>query len=195
MGFETDTCLDRNKLIGMIEDVRNGGQSSFSELIERYKGLIESLVFKFYSEDIVGLNIDDLRQEAILKFYNAVLTYDVEQSEIEFGLYAKICISNALVSQLRLHKKHTAEELTESVSTTFFVHDAGDPSDKVLEEESVKALYSVIKENLSVFEYKVWHLYMSGRTAKEIGKLVNKDEKSVGNAIYRIRKKLRAVLG
>ena len=94
-----------------------------------------------------------------------------------------------MVSQLRLHKKHTLEQATESINTVVFVHDSEDPSRRVLEEERVKALYSVFRQNLSPFEYNVWNMYISGRTAKEIGSIVNKDEKSVSNAIYRIRKK------
>ena len=65
---------------------------------------------------------------------------------------------------------------------------------KALEEERVKALYSVFRDNLSSFEYSVWRLYISGRTAREIGDLVGKDERSINNAIYRIRKKLRVLL-
>jgi DNA-binding CsgD family transcriptional regulator len=48
-----------------------------------------------------------------------------------------------------------------------------------------------VRNNLSQYEYKVWSLYVSGKTAKDIGKIVGVDEKSVNNAIYRIRKKLR----
>ncbi len=193
--MDTAVSLERKKIVSDIKKVRGGDQKAFSELVEQYTPLIESLVFKFYNDDLVGMNRDDLRQEAVFRFYNSIMTYDIEQSEIEFGLYAKICISNALVSQLRLHKKHTSEQLTASINTMFFVHDSEDPSDKVLEEESVRALYSVIKKTLSSYEYKVWNLYMSGMSAKEIGELVDKDEKSVANAIYRIRKKLRSQLG
>ena len=193
--MENIATVERNKINSAIKMVRNGNQTAFSELVEQYNPLIESLVSSFCSDDIAGMNRDDLRQEAIFRFYNSIMTYDTEQSEIEFGLYAKICISNALVSQLRLHKKHTSEHLTASINTMFFVHDSEDPTDKVLEEESVRALHSVIKKNLSAFEYRVWNLYVSGMSAKQIGKLVDKDEKSVANAIYRIRKKLRAQLG
>ena len=193
--MENIATVERNKINSAIKMVRNGNQTAFSELVEQYNPLIESLVSSFCSDDIAGMNRDDLRQEAIFRFYNSIMTYDTEQSEIEFGLYAKICISNALVSQLRLHKKHTSEQLTASINTMFFVHDSEDPTDKVLEEESVRALHSVIKKNLSAFEYRVWNLYVSGMSAKQIGKLVDKDEKSVANAIYRIRKKLRAQLG
>ena len=185
---------ENKDVICLIERVRNRDQGAFKELADRYAPLIESLVNKFYDSEISGMNREDLRQEAILRFYNSILTYDTEQSEVEFGLYAKICISNALISQLRVQKKHTAEQFTESLNTFILVHDSEDPSDKVLEEERVKALYSLIRKNLSNYEYRIWRLYMSGGTARDISAVVGADEKSVGNAIYRIRKKLRELL-
>ena len=186
--------MDKLTIRVLIEKVRSGDQAAFAELLEQYRPLIEASVARFASEESSDLHRDDLRQEATLVFYNSILTYDMEQSEVEFGLYAKICIFHALISQLRLHQKREAEQLTESFSDTLFVHDSEDPSIGVLERERVRALYSVIRQNLSVFEYRVWQMYMSGRTAGEIGAALGKEEKSVHNAIYRIRKKLRALL-
>ena len=185
---------EKSDVLGFIERVRNGEQRAFSELVERYAPLIESLVSKFYDGDVLGVSRDDLRQEAVLRFYNSILTYDIDQCDVEFGLYAKICISNALTSQLRLYRKRTAEQLADLYDIPNFVCDSEDPSDRILEEERVKALYSLIRKNLSPYEYRIWQMYMSGRTAKDIGIVVNSDEKSVSNAIYRIRKKLRALL-
>ena len=113
---------------------------------------------------------------------------------MEFGLYAKICISNALVSQLRKLKRRALEPLSDAERDSFFFYDSEDPSESILEQERAEALCLVIRNNLSPFEYRVWQYFISGRTAKEIGLLVGKDERSIGNAIYRIRKKLRAVL-
>ena len=118
----------------------------------------------------------------------------MDQSEVEFGLYAKICITNALISLMRAHKRHETERPSDPLSDDYFVSDSEDPLRKILEQESVKKLYAVIRKNLSDFEYRVWQLYMSGRSAGEIGKAVGRDEKSVSNAIYRIRVKLRGLL-
>lgn len=189
-----ENSTERNEVYGLIKGIRNGDQNAFKVLVEKYDPLINSLVFKFYDKDLKGLTPDDLRQEAVLRFYNSILTYDLEQHEVEFGLYAKICISNALISQIRLQKKRTAEQLTEFQDALFFEHDSEDPSDRILEEERVKALYSLIRKSLSPYEYRIWQLYISGRTAKDICALVDSDERSVSNAIYRIRKKLRALL-
>ena len=182
---------ENDSVVGLIKSFRGGDQSAFKELVEKYDPLIDSLVSKFFDSDIEGLSRDDLRQEAILRFYNSILTYDTDQCEVEFGLYAKICISNALISQLRLQKKRTAEHLTELQDTFFFVNDSEDPSDRILEEERIKSLYSLIRKNLSPYEYRIWQLYMSGHTAKDICIVVGSDERSVANAIYRIRKKLK----
>ena len=122
------------------------------------------------------LHEDDLRQEATVVFYNSILTYDLEQHEVEFGLYAKICISNALISQVRRLQRRNAERLSEASDEGLFGWDREDPSVRILEQESLKSLYSIIRGNLSEFEYEIWQLYTSGRTAKQIGEMVGKDE-------------------
>ncbi len=191
IGKETDA---KKRLLHLLESVRDGDQEAFSQLLEQYRPLIEASVMRFCNDEKSELQEDDLRQEATLVFYNSILTYDLDQKEVEFGLYAKICIFNTLVSRLRKQQKHMAEQPTDFTETSEFAHVVEDPSKDLLERERAEELYSVIRENLSELEYRIWHAYVSGRTAKEIAALVGKNEKSVSNAIYRIRKKLRAVL-
>ena len=169
-------------------------QTAFEELLRRYEPLLVSQVAKFSESNASDFLREDLYQEATVAFYHSILAYDTDQTEVEFGLYAKICISNALVSQLRKWKHRPCEPLAESEHENFFIHESEDPSESILEQERVNALCLVIRNNLSAFEYRVWQYYMSGRTAGEIARLVGKEEKSISNAIYRIRKKLRAVL-
>lgn len=185
---------DRNEVRTLIHQIRLGDQEAFLTLLERYRPLIEASVYRFRSDDEFSLYEDDLRQEATVVFYHAILSFDTEQDEVEFGLYAKICISNALVSQLRLQRKRVAEQIVPLADTAWEGQETEDPSEKLLERERAEALYAEIKRHLSDFEYRVWEYYMSGRTAKEIGACMGKDEKSIANAIYRIRKKLRSAL-
>ena len=174
---------------------RAGDEAAFDELLLKYQPLIESLVTKFSSEESSATSREDLRQEAAVAFYRSVLSYNVEQSDVEFGLYAKICLSNALISKIRARKNPIEELSYDSKGEIEMAGEREDPAERLLEEERLSALYAVIRENLSEFEYRVWNLYLSGRTAKEIGVVVGRDEKSIANAIYRIRKKLRTVLG
>lgn len=178
----------------LILAVRGGDQSAFDALLDQYRPLIDASVARFSSDESFSLYCEDLKQEASVVFYNSILAYDLEQTEVEFGLFAKICIYNALVSFLRALKRRSAEPVAEIPQNLITVQDFEDPSARMLEQERLKSLYAVIRKNLSELEYKVWQLYISGRSAAEIAALLSTDEKSVNNAIYRIRKKLRAVL-
>ena len=180
-----------NNALDLICRVRAGEEAAFDELLTQYQPLIESLVTKFSSDARSGLSREDLRQEAAVAFYRSVTAYDLTQSDVGFGLYAKICISNALISKLRAQKAPVEESLDEEARVGDAVED---PAEMLLEQERLGALLAMIRENLSDFEYRVWNLYLSGRTAKEIGVIVGRDEKSITNAIYRIRRKLRQVL-
>ena len=183
---------EKTELRKKILSVRDGDEPAFADLLVKYRPLLESVVAKFSSDP--AFVRDDLYPEATVVFYQSIMTFDTEQSDVEFGLYAKICMTNALVSQLRSLHRRRVEPLNDAKHELLFVHDTEDPSSGILEQERLNALYSVIRNTLSDFEYRVWQYYMSGRTAAEIGRLLGKDEKSISNAVYRIRKKLRETL-
>ena len=178
----------------LILRVREGDQQAFSELLDRYRPLIDGLIFRFGQGDIARAFTEDLRQEAVVVFYNAILTYEENQSDVEFGLYARICISNALVSQLRSINKRSVEQYVDSIPDEIGNADVTSPIDDIVKQEDLRSLYRVIRNSLSELEYVIWHDYMLGKTAREIASTVGKNEKSVTNAIYRIRRKLRELL-
>ncbi len=181
-------------VLGLISRVRCGDNAAFEELLSMYTPLIEASVAKFLQDELYSFYADDFKQEATMVFYNSILAYDMEQYDVEFGLYAKICITNALVSQFRQLSKRIPERLSLARSDDLFAGDLEDPSAKIVELENLRRLYSVIRKNLSEFEYEVWCLYAVGKSAADIGKRLDKDERSVSNAIYRIRKKLSTLL-
>ena len=187
-----DSSFDINAL---ILRVREGDQQAFLKLLNKYNPLIDGLTSKFGQNVLAKSFEEDLHQEAVLVFYNAILTYDENQSDVEFGLYARICITNALVSQMRLINKRSVEQLVAPNSNDLDNRDiSSNPVEDIVKQENLRSLYKVIKNNLSDFEYVIWQNYTIGRTAKEIGLLLGKNEKSISNAIYRIRRKLRDLL-
>ena len=177
----------------LVLAVRNGDQKAFVLLLEQYSPLIEASVNMFCSDGLSPHDKEDFRQEASVAFYNSVLTYDIEQSNVELGLYAKICVCNALISQIRIAKRIPTEmqELSESLISE---EPQDDPSSRLLEEERLSHLFKIIRNTLSKYEYKVWKLYLSGCSTSEIAKKLNTDSKSISNAIYRIRVKLKESL-
>ena len=177
----------------LILSVRDGDQNAFVSLLEQYSPLIEASVNMFCSDEISSNDKDDFRQEASIAFYNSILTYNLEQNNVELGLYAKICICNALISFIRVTKRISTEP--KEFSDNLLSHEAHeDPSSKLLEEERLNSLFKIIRQTLSKYEYKVWELYLSGCSTSEIAAELDTDSKSISNAIYRIRVKLKASL-
>jgi DNA-binding NarL/FixJ family response regulator len=56
-----------------------------------------------------------------------------------------------------------------------------------------KELYKLAKTHLSSYEYLIFEMYSSGQKGKEISSKIGKTEKSVNNAICRIKAKLNGL--
>ena len=71
------------------------------------------------------------------------------------------------------------------------ISDDEDPSARIIEAENVREILSLINKSLSEYENKVWSLHISGLKSSDIAKEMNRDVKSIDNALFRIRVKLR----
>ena len=173
----------------LIRRVRTGDPAAFPALLDEYRGLVGAAVTR-YGADLQSADREDLRQAALLALYRAALNYDLTQHEVGFGLFAKICVENALVSQLRLLHRPADEPLPEG----FFGEGKDDPAALLLAEEAAALLRARIRGVLSPYENRVWDLYITGHTAAAIAAILSKEPRSVENAVYRIRRKLRQAL-
>ncbi len=185
-----------NFVLGEIHAVRNGDQQAFSELLGLYEPLFSSLLSQCNEAEMNAQDIEDIKQELTVVFYNAILSFELEQKDVNFGLYAKICLRNALVTQMRKYHKRAALMPIMFSGNEILVESAVDEVDvfaEIVKKEELRALNKKIENELSPFENRVWRLYVTGMSCKDIANLVDKSEKSIENAVFRIRKKLRAL--
>lgn len=191
----------------LISEAKKGIDEAYIKLHELYLPLIESMTLKYMAAgNFSDEEKDDVRQEAEIAFYRALLAYDINQDKVSFGLYAKICIGNRLVSYLRKSgsmKKRTIsgidseypeiEELDENIISVYS-DNGNSPLDYVLRDEMSTEINRIISNELTIYEKKIFNLYIQGMSAREIALSVGRSEKSVNNAIYRIRAKIRNLL-
>lgn len=174
--------------------VREGDQEAFAALLLRYCPLIDRSVERFSSGLYGEESREDMRQEAMAAFYDAICSYRDDQEKVEFGLYAKVCIGNRLISHLRRELKQQGL-LSLDVATAERVLGAdGDLLSLLIEEEEACALSKMIEDALSQYEYEVFSRYVKGKSSAEIAQSLGKNAKSIDNAIARIRKKLKHLL-
>ena len=193
---KTDVADEKNKLRALVAEAQKGDQNAFARLLEAYDPLISATISKFKISGMSDADEEDLRQEAVLAFYSSLVSYDPNISGVEFGLYAKVCICNRLVSQMRILKRHLRHSVISYDTENLLRQLASDedPAARIAELESERSLLRLINDNLSKYEQRVFRMYVSGMSASEMAKKLDSNEKSVNNAVYRIRKKLKTIL-
>ncbi len=170
-------------------------------LLKRYGEVVKREVRFLF---LVGAETEDLTQEAMIGLVKAIRDYTPER-EAAFRTYAITCIRNQIRSAIRAagRKKHQplnsyisiytdAEEQGEGLPAGLFATgDAGNPETIVLMQERADEQRQAIEERLSPMERLVAELYLEGRSHAEIAAAIGKPERSVNNALTRIRNKLR----
>ena len=180
----------------LILKAQSGEDGAFSALKDIYRPLIEASARKFCTDQMSEQDREDILQEALVHFCNAICSYNCESGGVEFGLYAKICVENGLVSFIRVYNRQNrlrAVSLEERTTDNVFDCD-GDVLEMIAMRERPAVLVRQINKRLSKFENKIWWMYVAGLSVSAIADAVGAERKSVSNAIYRIRKKLKDAL-
>ncbi len=174
------------ELLDLISGVKAGGHEEYEILKAKYMPLISDMA-KSFEESGAG-SLDDLAEDAERAFLKAAVSFDDKKEGITFGLYAKICIRNALISVRRAQKsrqrkeKKVAGEVVSQRSRALASFGDADPNE----------ILKRIESSLSDYEMAVLKEFFSGRSAKETAEVLGTDEKSVYNAVYRIRVKAKS---
>lgn len=170
-------------------------------ILKKYYPLVTSLASKMYNyASNCGIDKVDLIQEGMVGLTNAINTFK-DQKDTSFYTYAKTCVERNLISFLISANRKKHQILNESVSydnpdliIDKILKDDSDPLDIMINKSEEELIENKIKNKLTSFEYQVFELMLSGFKYKEIADILDKDIKSIDNAIQRIRTKSRAVL-
>lgn len=184
---------DEIQINDLVKAVKAGDDDACGALLRRYAPLVDSLVYNTmpFLNSASRTDEDELRQEAIIKLYQSALAYDETQSDTSFGLFAKICIKNRMISLVRRQRGDDviiSEDFAESISETEIYND---PSEALLDREREYELDLKIKAKLSPLEYEVYDLHTEGAGIRQIAETLQVSEKTVENALYRMKNKLQ----
>ena len=184
----------RKTELQLIRAVQSGDSEAFMELAQRYLPLIHSKAVSFSV-----LEADDLYQEGLVALLSAAKMYDPKQ-QVNFYTYAGVCISNRLLSVVRIlaAKKQIPTQCLISLSDekncgiqNITSQNVSNPETLVIERENFEAVRKQLKQSLTKLEQDVFFLYLSGYRYTEIAENLRLSGKTVDNALQRARQKLR----
>ncbi len=175
----------------LAEKAAEGDKQAMEELVEIFMPLLKSYARTYF---LLGGDKDDVLQEGMLGLFFAVRDFDPKQGP--FFPFAVMCIKGriyAAIRQSRSNKQSPLNSCVELTENEFLVSD--DPIEILLKKEWTEAFWGAVNTRLSKTEKKVVEAYLAGKSYAEIATELNKDVKTVDNALSRARHKLKAELG
>ena len=183
----------------LIRKIKDGNEHAEKCLYRRYIYIIKRIASSFF---IMSGNIDDIFQEAMIGLLNAVNGFN-ENFGCSFRYYSELCIRRQIITAIR---KTKPEILNKTISFHDFINEneeitildeyadleSMNPENLLIYKEEKSQFYSRATEFLSGFEKAVLTEYGKGKTYKEISLILNKDIKSIDNAMQRIKRKFIA---
>ena len=171
-----------------------GDSSAETELVCRYGWLVRACARPLF---LAGGDSEDLIQEGFLGLLTAIRSFNPER-DAAFRTFAEICIRSRLLTAVRAAQGGKHAPLNHSVSyepplfdgtNAYLFSSAESPEDVVIGREELRERLEALKGRLSKFEAQILPPYLSGLSCGEIAQRVGRSQKSVDNAIQRIRRK------
>lgn len=200
MELKTDSKCDSE----LVLQIRDNNEDAKDYLYIKYSALIHKEINSFRKRALMlGVDFQDLTQEAMLGFSHAISNYR-DEGESQFITFATICIRRQLSNYVAKFDNSKSKLFTDSVALDQQVGDdeksslvdniqtimTADPLKKLINSETLKEL-GVLMSTLSENERKVLKYDLDGKSVEEIAELTGMSNKQIYNLIFRARQKLR----
>ncbi len=174
----------------------SGDVDAGNELVLRYRRLVKICIRPYF---LAGGDSEDLLQEGMIGLLSAIREYDPDGGS-SFRSFAELCIRRRVISAARSasRQKHaplndglSLEQLQSGESQQVFENVLVPSAEElVLDRTSIDDFIAANSRFLSEFEADILMDYLGGSSYAEMAQRVGRSEKSIDNAIQRIRKKL-----
>ncbi|HCT65027.1 MAG TPA: RNA polymerase sporulation sigma factor SigH [Lachnospiraceae bacterium] len=185
----------------IIDLVKKGNDRAQEFIMNKYKTMVKSRARAYF---LIGADREDIIQEGMIGLYKAVRDYQTDKNA-SFKSFAELCINRQMITAIKTAGRQKHIPLNSSVSLNRPVFDdleehtymdmlesieVTSPETLFIGQEEKSFIEEHIAKNLSGFENKVLAFYLQGKTYLEIAALMNKPEKSIDNALQRVKKKI-----
>ncbi len=190
----------------IVELANKGDDLAFEFLIYKYKNFVRGKARSYF---LIGADRDDIVQEGMIGLFKAVRDYDITR-QASFRSFAEICITRQIITAIKsaTRQKHIPLNSYVSLNKPMYEEDSGrtlldiieekkvtDPMELFITREDLEKVYLSIGKILSELELNSLMSYLDGKSYSEISLELNRCEKSVDNALQRVKKKMVKSLG
>ena len=185
----------------IVHRAQQGDKEAEEFLLEKYR---KNVLIRARSYYLVGGDNEDLIQEGMIGLLKAIWDFRPDR-EAQFSTFANLCIERKIQTAISSANRQKHMLLNNSVSIYTAVSEeepqniiidrlaakkSVEPGVELIKAEELEQLMIDVKRELSSFEKKVLAYYIQGASYYEISRALDCGNKSVDNALQRIRKKI-----
>ncbi len=185
----------------LVKRAQSGDKEAEEFLLEKYRKIVLIRARAYY---LVGGDNEDLIQEGMIGLLKAIWDFKPDR-DARFSTFANLCIERQIQTAISSANRQKHMLLNNSVSIYAAVSEeephniiidrlaakkSVEPGAELIKEEELEQLMLDVKRELSSYEKKVLSYYIQGASYLEISEVLECSNKSVDNALQRIRKKI-----
>jgi RNA polymerase sporulation-specific sigma factor len=193
----------------IVKRIQAGDQPAIDYLLEKYKYLVRNKAKALF---LIGGDKDDLIQEGMIGLYKAIRDYQSNKDNSFFN-FADLCISRQIYSAIKasnrkkniplntyislytpVYRENSDSDDKENLVDIIHQKNLSNPEELVIDKENTSMIEYELVRRLSDLEKQVLDLYMQDLKYVQIAEVLNKEPKTIDNALTRIKTKLNQVL-
>ena len=188
----------------VVKMAKSGNESALEYLLNKYKNFVKSRSRPYF---LIGADREDIIQEGMIGLYKAIRDYDTEKFS-NFRAFAEMCVTRQIITAIKTATRQKHMPLNSYVSLSHPVFD--DESDKTLidtisesscldpeeifiNKENFNYIGEKISNVLSRKEMDILMLYLQGKSYQEMAVELGITNKSIDNALQRVKRKLENI--
>lgn len=196
--------------VGKIEEeivieAQNGDIRAQEYVISKYESFVKA---KSKSYFLIGADKEDIYQEGMIGLYKAIRDFNYEKSSTFKG-FAELCVTRQIITAIKtatrqkhiplntyisLNKPVSEDDSERTLLDILSTIKISDPEALIIGKEEKARIENAITKVLSDLEMEVLQSYLDGKSYQEIACDLDRQAKSIDNALQRVKRKLEKCL-
>lgn len=189
----------------IVMDAKSGDNKAQEYLIFKYENFVKAKAKSYF---LIGADKEDIYQEGMIGLYKAIRDFNPEKST-SFKAFAEICVTRQIITAIKTatRQKHIPLNTYVSLNKPIYEEESertlldvlsglkiSDPEELMISKEQMNFIEKKISGVLSELEKDVLTSYLDGKSYQEIACDLERHEKSIDNALQRVKRKLEKCL-
>ena len=198
---EFDDKLDEE----VVYEAKKGDCRAQEYLISKYENFVKAKAKSYF---LIGADKEDIYQEGMIGLYKAIRDFKADKLT-SFKAFAEICVTRQIITAIKTatRQKHIPLNTYISLNKPIYEEDSDrtlidvlselkitDPEELIIGKEQIKHIEGEMAKVLSDLEMEVLQSYLDGKSYQEIACDLDRQAKSIDNALQRVKRKLEECL-